>query len=67
MKKNQLPLLLASGVAILLIGGGVAAYLMVQRHLLRGRAVISAQLVPEDALLTASISTDTDHAALRLQ
>ncbi|NES25378.1 MAG: DUF3352 domain-containing protein, partial [Symploca sp. SIO3E6] len=42
------------------IGGGVAAYLMVQRHLLRGRAVISAQLVPEDALLTASISTDTE-------
>ncbi|NER49151.1 MAG: DUF3352 domain-containing protein [Symploca sp. SIO1A3] len=60
MKKNQLPLLLTSGVAILLISTGVAAYFLVQRNLLRGRAVISAQLVPEDALLTASISTDTE-------
>ncbi|NEP59891.1 MAG: DUF3352 domain-containing protein [Symploca sp. SIO2G7] len=60
MKKNQLPLLLASGVAIILISGGVAAYFLVQRHLLQGRAVTSAQLVPEDALLTASISTDTE-------
>jgi len=60
VKKNQLPLLLTSGVAILLISTGVAAYFLVQRHLLRGRAVISAQLVPEDALLTASISTDTE-------
>ncbi|NER92580.1 MAG: DUF3352 domain-containing protein [Symploca sp. SIO1B1] len=60
MKKNQLPLLLTSGVAILLISSGVAAYFLVQRHLLRGRAVISAQLVPEDVLLTASISTDTE-------
>jgi len=60
VKKNQLPLLLTSGVAILLISSGVAAYFLVQRNLLRGRAVISAQLVPEDALLTASISTDTE-------
>ncbi|NET61974.1 MAG: DUF3352 domain-containing protein, partial [Symploca sp. SIO2E6] len=58
MKKNRLPLILASGVAILLIGGGVAAYLRVQRHLLQGRVATSAQLVPEDALVTASISTD---------
>ncbi|NEP14843.1 MAG: DUF3352 domain-containing protein [Symploca sp. SIO2C1] len=60
MKKNRLPLLLASGVAVLLISGGVAAYFQVQRHLLRGRATMSAQLVPEDALVTASISTDIE-------
>ena len=59
MKKNQLPLLLASGAAILLISGGVAAYFLVQRHLLQGRATMSAQLVPEGAV-TASISTDTE-------
>jgi len=59
VKKNQLPLLLAVGIAVLLISGGVAAYFLVQRHLLQGRATMSAQLVPEDALLTASISTDT--------
>ena len=60
MKKNQLSLLSASGVAVFLISGGVAAYFLLQRHLLRERAVMSAQLVPEDALVTASISTDIE-------
>ena len=60
MKKNQLSLLAASGVAVFLISSGIAAYFLLQRYLLRERAVMSAQLVPEDALVTASISTDIE-------
>lgn len=58
LKKNKLFLPIALGAAVLLIGGGVAAYLLlVQRNLTQANA--PAQLVPQDALLTASISTDS--------
>jgi hypothetical protein len=59
VKKKKPFLLLTLGAAVLLIGGGVAAYwLLVQRNLSLGNA--PAQLVPQDALLTASISTDSE-------
>ena len=59
LKKNKRFLLLM-GVAVLLIGGGVTAYwLLVQRKPVLGDAPVGSQLVPQDALLTASISTDS--------
>lgn len=59
LKKHKPLLLLGLGAAVLLIGGGVTAYLLlVQRKPVLGDAPLGSQLVPQDALLTASISTD---------
>lgn len=59
MLKKKKPFLLLIGAAILLIGGGVTAYwLLVQRKPVLGDAPIGSQLVPQDALLVASITTD---------
>lgn len=59
LKKHKPLLLLGLGAAVLLIGGGVTAYwLLVQRKPVLGDAPVGSQLVPQDALLTASISTD---------
>jgi hypothetical protein len=58
LNKNKLFLLLI-GAAILLIGGGVTAYwLFVQRKPVLGNAPTGSQLVPQDALLVASMTTD---------
>ncbi len=60
LKKNKRFLLLSSSAAVLLIGSSVAAYwLLVQRKPVLGDAPLGSQLVPQDALLTASISTDS--------
>lgn len=61
MLKNKKPLLLITlGAAILLIGGTVTAYLLLrQRTLFLGDAPVGSQLIPQDALVTASISTDS--------
>ncbi|HEY9596093.1 MAG TPA: DUF3352 domain-containing protein [Cyanophyceae cyanobacterium] len=61
MLKTKKPvLLLTLGAAIVVIGGSVAAYwLMAQRNLFVGDAPVGAQLVPQDALVTASITTDS--------
>jgi hypothetical protein len=60
LKKHKPLLLLGLGAAVLLIGGGVTAYwLLVQRKPVLGDAPLGSQLVPQDALLTASISTDS--------
>ena len=57
LKKKKPFLLITLGTAVLLIGGGVAAYwFLVQRNLSQANA--PAQLVPQDAVVTASISTD---------
>jgi hypothetical protein len=59
LKKKKPFLLISLGAAVLLIGGGVAAYwLLVQRNLSQANA--PAQLIPQDALVTASISTDSE-------
>ncbi|MEW6492537.1 MAG: DUF3352 domain-containing protein [Cyanobacteriota bacterium] len=60
LKKNKPFLLLTLGAAVLLIGGSLAAYwLRVKRDRVLGEAPVGSQLVPQDALLTASISTDS--------
>ena len=59
LKKNQRFLLLTIGATVLLIAGGVTAYsLLVKRNLIIENAPLGSQLVPQDALVTASISTD---------
>ncbi len=59
LKKKKPFLPIALGAAVLLISGSVAAYwLIVQRNLAQANA--PAELVPQDALITASISTDSE-------
>jgi hypothetical protein len=59
LKKNKKPWLIALGAAVLIIGGASAAYfLLLQRHIFFGNTPVGAQLIPQDALVTASISTD---------
>lgn len=59
LKKNKKPWLIALSAAVLIIGGGSAAYfLLLQRHIFFGNTPVGAQLIPQDALVTASISTD---------
>jgi hypothetical protein len=58
-KKRKPSLWLTVGAAVLLIGGGTVAYwLWVQRKTSVGNFPIGAQLVPQDALVAASITTD---------
>ncbi|HAJ58345.1 MAG TPA: hypothetical protein DCP31_02955 [Cyanobacteria bacterium UBA8543] len=61
MLKNKKPLLLITlGAAVLLIGGTLTAYFLLrQRTVFLGDAPVGSQLVPQDALVTASISTDS--------
>lgn len=60
LKKKTPFLLITLGAAFLLIGGGIAAYLLMeQRHFSLGDSPEGSQLIPQDALLTASISTDS--------
>ncbi|NEQ18673.1 MAG: DUF3352 domain-containing protein [Microcoleus sp. SIO2G3] len=59
LTKTKPFLLPTLGAIVLLIGGGATAYwLLVQRNLSEVNA--PAQLIPQDALLTASISTDSE-------
>ncbi|MBW4577931.1 MAG: DUF3352 domain-containing protein [Aphanothece sp. CMT-3BRIN-NPC111] len=58
-KKTSLPLIL--GAAVLLIAGGAVAYwLFVQRQEVVGEVPIGAQLIPQDALLAVSMSTEPE-------
>ncbi len=60
LKKKKPLLLITLGAVALLIGGTVAAYFLLrQRTLFLGDAPVGSQLVPQDALVTASISTDS--------
>lgn len=59
-EKNKFSLLLSLGVAVLLVGGGIASYwLFWQRSRSPGDTLLTAQLIPQDALAVASISTDS--------
>lgn len=60
LKKKKPLLLITVGAVALLIGGTVAGYFLLrQRTLFLGDAPVGSQLVPQDALVTASISTDS--------
>ncbi|MGQ4649192.1 DUF3352 domain-containing protein [Lyngbya aestuarii] len=59
LEKKKSYRLLTLGAVVLLVSGGLAVYwLLLQRHLFQGDTVVSTQLVPQNALVTASISTD---------
>lgn len=59
MTKKKPSLLLTLGAAGLLIGGGVAAYWVLnQRNGLPGNMPVAANIIPQDAVLTLSVSTD---------
>lgn len=58
IEKNKPSLLLTLGAAGLLIGGGVAAYwILTQQNRLSGYMPVGANIIPQDALLTVSVST----------
>jgi len=60
LKKKTPFLLITLGAVFLLIGSGVAAYLLMgQRTFMLGDSPEGSKLIPQDALLTASISTDS--------
>lgn len=57
--KHKSSLLLTLGAAGLLIGGGIAAYwILSQRNRLPEALPVGANLIPQDALVTVSVSTD---------
>lgn len=57
-KKNKSSLLLTLGAAGLLIGGGGTAYwILTQRNQLPGDIPVGANIIPQDALITVSVST----------
>ncbi len=60
IKKKRTPsLLLTLGAAVLLIGGGGAAYwILTQRGVVPGELPVGAEVVPQDALMAISVSTD---------
>lgn len=60
LKKKRTTLLLTLGAAIL-VGGSIAAYfLLMQPNIFLGNTPAGAQLIPQEALVTASISTDSE-------
>ena len=60
-KKTKPNLLLTLGAAGLLIGGGATAYLILtQRNGFLGDMPVGANIIPQNALLTLSVSTDSN-------
>ncbi|MBD2493187.1 DUF3352 domain-containing protein [Nostoc sp. FACHB-280] len=60
MKKKQKPslALTLSATGLLIIGGGVAYRLFSQGHLYSGNLLVGANIIPNDALFAASLTTD---------
>jgi len=60
LQKKKLPLALTVGAGVLLLGGGIAAYWLFTQHKPDLKdAPVGFQVIPQDALLTASISTNS--------
>jgi len=57
-KKRNFALLLGLGTAIALAAGGGAAYWYVERRLPNAAMPVGADIVPQNALMTVSFSTD---------
>ncbi|SRR5579883_1609756 len=59
VKKKKPSLLLPVGAAVLLVGGGGAAYwVLTHRGAGSGELPVGADVIPQDALMTISVSTD---------
>jgi Protein of unknown function (DUF3352) len=64
LKTKRKPLLLALAAAVLVIGGAGTAYILLrQQNIFFGDAPVGTQLIPQDALVTASISTNSEQWA----
>ena len=59
-KKNKSTLLLTLGTAGLLIGGGAATYWILTQQDGLGDMPVGANIIPQDAILTLSVSTNSD-------
>ena len=57
-RSQKLPLLLTIGVSALLIGGGAVTYWLVSRQEHLSVMPVGANIVPQDALMVASFSTE---------
>ncbi|MBW4695435.1 MAG: DUF3352 domain-containing protein [Lyngbya sp. HA4199-MV5] len=59
IKKKKPSLLLPIGAAVLLVGGGAAAYwVLTKGGIGSGDLPVGAEVIPQDALMTLSVSTD---------
>ncbi len=59
-RSKKLPLLLTLGASALLIGGGVVTYWLVSRQGRLSVMPVGANVVPQDALMVMSVSTEPD-------
>jgi hypothetical protein len=59
-KKNSRFLPWALGVAGVLIGGGAIAYFIIAFNSAKGKIPVGANLIPQSALMSVSVSTDTN-------
>lgn len=60
LEKNKSSLLLTLGTTVLLIGGGVTAYWFLSQRRQLEDIPVGANIIPDTAVFTASISTDSD-------
>lgn len=60
LKKNKSSLLFTLGVAVLLIGGGITAYWFLSQRRQLEDIPIGANIIPQNAVFAASISTDSN-------
>ena len=59
-EKRKSSLLLTLGAAGLLIGGGVAAYWLLQRNSQFEELPVGANMIPQEAIVAVSVSTDAE-------
>ena len=59
-RSKKLPLLLTLGASALLIGGGVVTYWLISRQGRLSVMPVGANVVPQDALMVVSVSTEPD-------
>jgi hypothetical protein len=57
-KRSRLPFLALAGVGLLAVAGGIA-YLVLERSNPQGAIPLGANLIPQDALSTVSVTTDS--------
>ncbi|WP_348251786.1 DUF3352 domain-containing protein [Trichocoleus sp. ST-U1] len=57
-QKNQRSLLTVAAAVLLIAGGAVTYWLLMQRNLFQADVPVGAEMVPQDTLLAVSVSTD---------
>ncbi|MDF0555744.1 DUF3352 domain-containing protein [Kamptonema sp. UHCC 0994] len=59
LKKDKTSLMLTVGAAVLLIAGGIGAYLLIASTDRTQDVPVGASVIPQDAMMTISLSTDS--------